>query len=67
MRAAFSADASTPAIGQTSTTTPAVNGLVFTVTRQVSWTNTGSNPDPCTATGTSPTGQVLAPRATSWT
>jgi prepilin-type N-terminal cleavage/methylation domain-containing protein len=60
VRAAFSADTSTPAIGQTSTTTPAVNGLVFTVTKQVSWTNPGSNPDPCTATGTSPTGQVLA-------
>src|SRR5688572_21667629 len=60
IRAAFSADTATPALGQTSTTTPAVIGIVFTVTRTVSWTSPGTNPDPCTVTGTTPSGQAVA-------
>jgi prepilin-type N-terminal cleavage/methylation domain-containing protein len=60
VRAAFSADAATPALGTSSSTTPAINGIAFTVTRTVSWTNPGSNPDACTATGTTPSGQVVA-------
>ena len=60
VRAGFSADSATPALGQTTRTTAPINGIAFTVTRTVSWTNPGTNPDPCAATGTTPSGQVVA-------